>query len=148
MFKRSFELQAKCSQEQAFNHIAREYFDNHPRWDPDIVELSKTSDGPIGPGTTGREVREVNGRRFATTFRIERFEPNSAFGQRGVEGAVAENVDYAITPSQDGCTVAVRIEILPRSIMMRLLSPLIRPQIERNFAANTARFHAMLNGLS
>jgi hypothetical protein len=38
---------------EVFDHVARGLFENHGRWDPAIVGMAKTSDGPIGQGTTG-----------------------------------------------------------------------------------------------
>lgn len=148
MFKRTVHLSVACSPAQAFHHIAVEFFTNHPRWDPDIVELTKTSPGPVGVGTTGREVREVGGRRFVSTFRVTGFEPDHGFAHRGVEGGAVENVDYAISPRSGGSTVALTVEIVARALPVRLLAPLIRRQIERNFNANVARFEQALNAAS
>lgn len=145
MFKRTADLHVACSPTQAFRHIALELFTNHPRWDPDVVELTKTSDGPIGVGTTGREVRSFNGRRFVSGFRVTRFEPVSAFSFRGTEGAMAENVDYDITAEGSGSRVLLELEIVPRSLLMRLMSPLIWPQVEKNYQRNVVRFEELLN---
>ena len=82
MFKRSSDLHVACSPTQAFRHIALEFFTNHPRWDPDLVEVTKVSSGPIGVGTIGREVRDSNGRRFISQFRVSRFQPVSAWELR------------------------------------------------------------------
>jgi hypothetical protein len=39
------------------------------------------------------------------------------------------------------------IHIYPRVLPLRLLAPLIRRQVERNFTANVARFEQMLRAL-
>lgn len=145
MFKRTANLHVTCEPEQAFRHIALEFFSNHPRWDPDLVEVTKTSSGPIGVGTTGREVRDFNGRRFISGFRVSRFEPVSAFSVRGTDGAMAENVDYDITSEGSGSRVTLGLELVPRGILMRLISPLIWPRVEKNYKRNVARFEELLN---
>lgn len=145
MFKRSADLHVTCSPEQAFRHVALEFFTNHPRWDPDLVEVTKVSSGPIGVGTTGREVRDFNGRRFISQFRVSRFQPVSAFSVRGTEGAMAENVDYDITSEGSGSRVLLELELVPRSILMRLISPLIWPRVQKNYQRNVARFEELLN---
>ena len=43
--------------EVVFDFVATHHFENHPRWDPDLLEMSQTSAGPVGVGTTARVVR-------------------------------------------------------------------------------------------
>ncbi len=33
-----------------FRFVATEHFDNHPRWDPSVVEMTPTSHGPVHRG--------------------------------------------------------------------------------------------------
>ncbi len=147
MFKRTVELNVESAPAEVFRHVAVQFFDNHPRWDPDIVELTKTSEGPVSVGTTGREVRSVSGRRFVTNFRVTVFRPDQAFSHRSVGGAMGEDVDYVIEPRGRGTHLSLTVSIYPRVLMMRILAPLIRRQVERNFAANGARFEQMLRAL-
>jgi polyketide cyclase/dehydrase/lipid transport protein len=147
MFDRTAELHVACSPEQAFDHIARGFFENHPRWDPGIAELTQTSPGPIGAGTTGREVRLAGGGRFVTDFRIARFEPARAFAHVSTAGPMGEDVEYAIEPSGTGSILRIHLHIYAKTFLLRLLTPLIRPQIEKNYRANSARFERMLNEL-
>jgi Polyketide cyclase / dehydrase and lipid transport len=147
MFKQTLELTLDVRPAEVFRHIALEFFDNHPRWDPDIVELTKTSEGAVGLGTTGREVRDVRGRRFVTDFRITVFRPDEAFSHRSQGGAMGEDVDYAIEGHPPGSILRMTVHIYPRSLLMRILAPLIRPQVQRNFTANVGRFEQMLRAL-
>jgi hypothetical protein len=32
--------------------VATDHFQNHPKWDPAITSITKTSPGPMGPGTS------------------------------------------------------------------------------------------------
>jgi Polyketide cyclase / dehydrase and lipid transport len=38
---------------EVFDFVARHHFDNHPRWDPDVPEMTQTSPG-VSVGTTAR----------------------------------------------------------------------------------------------
>jgi hypothetical protein len=145
MFKTTVELDLACSVEQAFRHIACEFFENHPRWDPDIVELTRTSQGPVGVDTTGREVRVMDGRRYTTEFRITEFRPDQAFALRTTAGAMAEDANYLLWSVEDGARLQLRLHIHPRNPFLWLLAPMIRPRIERNFQANMARFQQVVN---
>ena len=146
MFDRTSELIVPCSPAEAFDHIAVHFFENHPRWDPDIVELVRTSPGPIGAGATGRETRQAGGRRFVTEFRINEFEPPRRFAHRSTAGSMGEDVDYEIAPGEGGrALIRVHLRIYPKTLAMRLLFPLIRRVIQRNYAVNSARFERILN---
>jgi hypothetical protein len=147
MFKETLEYTLDASPTEVFRHIAVEFFDNHPRWDPDIVELTKTSPGAVGVGTTGREVRNVRGRRFVTDFQVTVFRPDAAFSHRSQGGAMGEDVDYAIEQQRRGTSLRMTVHIYPRSLLMRILAPFIRPQVQRNFTANIGRFEQMLRAL-
>lgn len=147
MFERTVELDLPCDAATVFQHVAREFFENHPRWDKDIVELTKVSAGPVGAGTLGREVRDVSGRRFVTDFEVIAFEPDSAFGHRSTAGAMTEDVDYLIRPAGSGSHLSLKVSIRPRNPWLWLATPWIRPQVERNFTANIARFKEMLSSL-
>ena len=59
-----------------------------------------------------------------------------------------ENVDYDITPEGSGSGVLLRLELVPRSFVMRLLSPLIWSRVEKNYVRNVARFEELLNLLN
>lgn len=145
MFKQTVDLTVHCTPQQAFDHVAKEYFINHPRWDPDIVELTQTSVGAVAVGSTGREVREVGGRRFTTTFRVSRYEPAAAFSVRTTEAAMGEDLDIVLQPQVAGTRVRLTVRIYPRTLPMRILAPFLRPRVERNFKANVGRFEELLN---
>lgn len=145
MFDRTKELHVPCSPDQAFDHIAVHFFENHPRWDPDIVEMTVTSAGPIGPGTTGRETRNFSGRRFVTDFEISEFDPPRRFAHRSTTGMMGEEADYRIQPADGGSAIRAQVRIYPKAPALRLFFPLIRRVIERNYAANMARFERILN---
>jgi hypothetical protein len=79
MIKANAAIIINCSAEEAFRYVANGFFENHPKWEPAVLELEKTSQGPIGVGTAGRQVRNDGGRQSDSTFRIAEFEPNRKF---------------------------------------------------------------------
>jgi hypothetical protein len=79
MIKTNATTFVNCSAEEAFRYVADGFFENHPKWEPALVKLEKTSQGPIGVGTTGRQMRNDGGRQSESTFRITEFEPNHKF---------------------------------------------------------------------
>jgi Polyketide cyclase / dehydrase and lipid transport len=53
---------------EVFRFIATDHFQNHPKWDPAVTAITKTSPGPMGVGTTARLVRTDRGRRVEGTM--------------------------------------------------------------------------------
>lgn len=65
--------------EEVFRFYAYDHIRNHPRWDPDI-QLSATSDDPIGLGTVIHRVNRRSGASVEGTMEVVEFEPNHSFG--------------------------------------------------------------------
>src|SRR5215211_2653965 len=57
-------------------------FENVPTWNYAIVETKKTSPGPVGGGTTYRQMRPIPG-RSEEGFKVTAFEPTSRLGLHG-----------------------------------------------------------------
>ena len=60
--------------EEVFSFVADPR--NDERWTPAVEETRKTSDGPLGAGTTFESVFRLLGRRFEASFEIAEYEPN------------------------------------------------------------------------
>lgn len=64
----------------AVHHVA-----NHPRWDP-TIELTATSDAPIGVGTVIKRKVERFGKVTEGTMEVIEFEPETAMRVRTEDG--------------------------------------------------------------
>jgi hypothetical protein len=64
---------------EVFRFVATEHFRNHPKWDPAVTSITKTSPGPIGVGTTARLVRTDRGRRVEGSLEVTEYQPVSSF---------------------------------------------------------------------
>ncbi len=53
-----------------FNFVAREHWRNHPRWDPNIVEIIPLDPGPIRVGSRAR-VRRKSGEGLLEVLECE-----------------------------------------------------------------------------
>ena len=70
-----------------FKFYADDHVRNHPRWDPDI-ELWRTSDEPIGPGTIIQRRNSRWGTVVEGTMEVVEYEPNRAMGAVIREGGM------------------------------------------------------------
>src|SRR5688572_5586182 len=61
--------------DQVFDFVATRHFENHPRWDPDLLDMRQTSPGPVGPGTTALIVRRRGRGRVEGTATVTEYEP-------------------------------------------------------------------------
>jgi len=114
---------------------------NDPAWHTDILEARKTSDGPIGAGTTWHQrIKPFMGVSEATA-EVVAFEPHRKEVLRGVAGPMQPTLTYLFEPAGGGTTFTRRIQI-EASGLMGLMLPLMRPMIgKRNagFVANLKR---------
>ncbi len=118
--------------EEVFAFLAR--LENETLWQQGLIEAKVTSDGPIGVGSTGEEVRSSMGRRVTTAWTVTAWEPDRRFAFK-----VTKPVPF--TAAYDFATVpgGTRVEITAEPTgFSRLLWPLIagtgRKQYETDFA--------------
>jgi uncharacterized protein YndB with AHSA1/START domain len=115
------ELEATLQQppEQAFDFFAD--FRNEPGWNPDCLMVEKTSEGPIGVGTTFSNKTKRIGRSESEIVAFDRPEHFSVVDRsRGAEGTF----DFRFTPRNGGAHVSLSMRMQPRG-PMRLLEPLM-----------------------
>ena len=62
--------------------------EDNPRWQSGVLEVRKTSQGPLGVGSTGIEVRKFLGRRIEFTFAVTEYEENRKFTFKTTSGPI------------------------------------------------------------
>lgn len=109
--------------DQLFRFVADDYFENARKWDTGLLEITKTSEGPVGPGTTGRQARmDLPGLRAEQSLQVVAFERDRLFT---VQAASADQgtlrATYAFEPKGTGTRLTVRLEMewLGGSFLMR-----------------------------
>ena len=88
--------------------------ENDLQWQKTLVESSKTSDGPWAVGSTGREVREVMGKRIETTWVVTKFDENKGITVKSTSGPVQYEAAWSFETSGNGGTkfsVLVDLEV-------------------------------------
>jgi len=59
--------------EEVFRFIGEDFFENYPKWSPEVKNLNALSDGPVRVGTLARQVRVDFGYRSESDFRVLEF---------------------------------------------------------------------------
>jgi carbon monoxide dehydrogenase subunit G len=110
-------------------------FQNVPTWNYAIVETTKTSPGPVGVGTTYRQVRSIP-RRSEEGFQVTVFEPARRLEVHGDIGPFSATVGYLLAPAGDGTRLTNVVDLEPASGALRLLAPLAASRVKAAVAAN------------
>jgi hypothetical protein len=114
------------------------------KWLPPCVSLEKLGPGPNAPGDKlryrykqGGKVNEMAGEILART-------PPERLHCRYFDNAFEVSVDLRVSGSPDGVIMTHMIEIVPKSFVMRLLSPLIRLGLNKQTREAAANLKKLL----
>jgi uncharacterized protein YndB with AHSA1/START domain len=119
--------------ERAFDFFVD--FPNEPTWNPDCLTVEKTSDGPIGVGTTFTGTMKGVGQIKSEIVALDRPSSCSVVERtRGAEGTF----DFRFTPQDGGTRVEVSMRLRARG-PMRLLEPLMARMARKTLAALPGR---------
>ena len=116
---------------------------NAPGWQRGLLEVRRTTAGPIRVGTRHDAVREFMGRRLTLSNEYTRYEPNTlvAFA---FSGTVPGQASYIVEPAgMDSARLIARIEMRPGSIL-RLAEPLMAAGLRRDVEANLRALKSLL----
>lgn len=119
----------KCSITKAYDFIGRRFFENYPKWCPQVVELEELSEPPVRIGTRGRQVTRDRGIDSESTFEVSAFAPTSKFEIRGVSEPFRSA--YELSSEADGATrVRFTFELEDLDLVMRPFQKLIRTALQ------------------
>jgi carbon monoxide dehydrogenase subunit G len=105
-------------------------FPNEPAWNPECLKVEKTSDGPIGVGTTFTGKMRRAGQIKSEIVALDR--PSRCSIAERSRGAVG-TFDFLFTPDDGGTRVEVAMRLQPRG-PMRLLEPLMARMVTKVLA--------------
>lgn len=115
------------SAEDTFDVIGTHVYDNHPRWEPEVLEIRQITPDPIGVGSRAIMVRRDFGRRTEVEYEVTEFEPGRRIAFHHPAAALGDfNISFDITPiDSSSCTVQVDVRAQPQG-WTRILEPIMR----------------------
>jgi hypothetical protein len=121
-----------------FQYLGDRFFENYPKWSPEVVELEQLTDGPVKLGTIARQVRIDQGRRTQTKFTINSYERNKLLEFTGL-GAPFRCV-YELEEIEPGKSARLTFifELTEIQMFMRPFEKLIRVVVQEG-AERTVR---------
>lgn len=122
-----------------FDFVATNHFENHPTWDPEVVEMTQTSPGPVRAGTTARVVRRQGRRTVNGTATVTRFEPTDTASWDVEFGSFRLCQTVTLLPEERGAATRLRLSIEalahgPIKVLIPLLRSRFRKTMERSLA--------------
>ena len=112
-------------------------FENNPKWSSAFLEAKKTSEGPIGVGTTWRGVAKALGQRIETELECTEYEPNRKCAQKSKSRPFPTEVRQTFEPVEGGTRVNVRLDAEPGGFF-KLAEPLVVSMLKRLTEADLA----------
>src|SRR5215213_9634762 len=116
--------------EEVFAVLSNE--ENRSKWSSTTIEVKKTSEGPIGVGTTWRGVDRIFGRRMERESVFTEYEPNRKITQKSTSGPVPFEVQLMYESVEGGTRVTVIADAQPRGLF-KLAGPLLMRLRKRQF---------------
>lgn len=115
-----------CPSGAVFKYIAVDFFQNYPKWSPEVIQLEALTDGPVKLGTEARQVRVDQGHRLESKFRVTIYEPSKRLCFAGVSDPY--RCTYELQDMNHGKMVMLSFmfELLELQMFMRPFEKLIR----------------------
>jgi len=117
--------------EDVYHFISDEFFDNYPRWSPEVVELKSLSEGPVKLGTMAKQVRVDHGHKSESTFKVTTHQPNKCLCFSGVSNPYTCLYELDVRNESDVATrLTFTFELPQIDVFMRPFEKLIRVAIQ------------------
>lgn len=130
MIKGSSSIDIERPVSTVYDFVVVRFFENYPRWSPEVRELEALNTQRIQPGTRGRQVRVDRGRRSETVFEVTRLEPERAVDFDGDREAKF-TIRYRFEPAAaESCRLYLEFELKQLELYMRPFRKLIRMAVQ------------------
>lgn len=118
-------------------------FENEPKYQREVETTTKTSEGPIGLGTTFSDVVRVMGLRLKSTYEIIEYEPNRSLAIKVLEGQAPFTARWTFTSAAVGTELEFTAEVHLTGLL-RIAQPLLQRRLQKQFEGNTRRLKKTL----
>ncbi len=134
-------LVINCPLDKVFAYLAD--ISRGTEWQSELLEVQQTSNGPVGIGTTIREVRRLMGRNMETSFAVTEYEPDHRLGFKSTSGPIQMRAYYSLDGSGDGTKVTMTVEADLTGVF-RMTEPMVVHGAKRQMDADIARLKEIL----
>ena len=118
--------------------------DNVSLWQSTSLATEKTSEGPVGVGTTFRDTSKFLGRRIESDYEVTENEPPNRQCMRITSGPIPGSGCYLLEPTDGGSTRFTQNFEADVGGFFRLAEPLVGRAIRRQMEADMATLKDLL----
>jgi carbon monoxide dehydrogenase subunit G len=112
-------------------------------WQSGVVEVRKTTEGPLGVGTQFAVVRKFMGKKMEASVEFVEYEPNTKVTFRSISGPTFE-ASYLFEATPEGTKVTGKIEMQMGGFFGGLAEPLIAASLRRETKAGAGELKDLL----
>jgi carbon monoxide dehydrogenase subunit G len=117
--------------------------ENDPKWETQTVEVHKTSQGPIGAGTTWQQVTQILGQRLVGQIVFAEYEENRKITTKSQSGSIPVDARMVFQPIETGTRLDVTIQVELGGIL-GLAEPLVARTLKRQLESSFANLKKLL----
>jgi len=103
---------------------------NGLQWQSDLLDVRRTTEGPLGIGTQYTSVRKLMGRKMKDSVEFVAYEPNTRLTFRSTSASMPMETSHGFESTAQGTRLTTRIEMQPGGFM-GLAEPLIAANLRR-----------------
>ena len=113
-------------------------------WQSGLLEVRKTTEGPLGVGTQFVFVRKVMGRKMEGGSEFVQYEPNTKVTFRPISGPATGEASYLFESTTEGTKVTSKIEMQFGGFFGGLAEPLIAVSLRRDMESGFVELKNLL----
>jgi uncharacterized membrane protein len=127
--------------EEVFAFVTR--IESWNQWDTQLAEVKKTSEGPVGVGTTWQEVRHFMGQRMESSNEITEYEPNRKLSFKSTSGPFPVEGGYTFESVEGGTKFTVKGQAETGGFF-KLADPIVRRAVKGQLETISANLKELL----
>ena len=127
--------------EEVFAFLANP--ENETQWQAELVDSKFTSNGAVGIGTTGRDLRQFMGRPIETTWEVTEYQPGQKLGFRIIKGPIPFQASYVLEPVKGSTKLIFHAWAKTKGIT-KLFDPLINRMGQKQYERDLATLKTVL----
>ena len=131
--------------EDVFAYIAD--FDNVSQWAGPVTEAKKTSEGPVGVGSTFSQFTNFLGRRAESTIEVTEYVPHSRVSQKSISGPIMQEQSFLMEAVEEGTKVTLVGEV-DTTGFFKLAEPVVSRILKRQVKTDSGTLKEMLEAQS
>ena len=141
MYKFEKNIMINRPQQEVFDFVTD--LNNDAKWQSGIVSVERTSDGPIGAGSTWRYKLKFMGRELEAEIELTSYDPPNRASVKSVSGPVPFENTYTFVSKQGGIqmTFSGQAEI---GGFFKMAEGLVGKQLEKQMESDAAALKVLL----